>query len=312
MSGHDRESAQGVAPVTGRIFLTGGAGFVGRGLREALAGRQVRVLVRNQRDADALAAPEVEVVIGDVADPETLRGAMSGCDAVIHLAAIITEEGGATFDSVIRQGTIHTVAEAERAGVRRFLHMSALGARNDPRYAYFEAKWQAEQAVQHSRIPWTIFRPSVIFGPGDEFVTTLARLVSRAPVIPVVGSGETLFQPISIEDVASGYVRALDDPRTAFQTYELGGGATYTYEAMIDVIAQHLGMRKPKVHVPVALMKLVVALSAPLPRILRPPVTMEQLKMLAVNNATGASATASLIGRDPMRLEEGLGYLARE
>jgi NADH dehydrogenase len=307
----DQDATNPASPVTGRIFLTGGTGFVGSALRQALEGRPLRVLVRNWQDAEAIRSPMVEVVVGDVARPESLRGVMDGCEAVIHLVAVIAEVGGATFDAVIRRGTINTVAEANHAGVRRFLHMSALGARNDPRFGYFEAKWQAEQAVTRSQIPWTLFRPSVIFGPGDEFITTLAGLVRRAPVIPVVGSGETLFQPVSIQDVTAAYVRALDDPSTAYQTYALGGGAVYTYEAMIDVIAHRIGVSKPKIHVPVGLMKIVVGVTKPLPRSLRPPVTMEQLKMLAIDNATNASATSTLIGRQPMRLEDGLDYLAR-
>jgi NADH dehydrogenase len=310
MSTQDQKSSKHVSPVSGRIFLTGGTGFVGSALREALDGRPLRVLVRNWQDDEAIRGPMIEVVVGDVARSESLRGAMDGCEAVINLAAIIAEKGGATFDTVIRQGTINTAAEANRAGVRRILHMSALGARNDPRFNYFEAKWQAEQAVTRSQIPWTMFRPSVIFGPGDEFITTLAGLVRQAPVIPVVGSGETLFQPVSIQDVTAAFIRALDDPSTAYQTYELGGGAVYTYEAMIDVIARRLAASKPKVHVPVGLMKIVVGLTQPLPRSLRPPVTMEQLKMLAINNASDASVTSSLIGREPIRLEDGLDYLA--
>ena len=141
------ESFPDAAPVTGRIFITGGTGYVGTNLREALAGRPLRLLVRNVAKAQHLAGPDVELVEGDVTRPETLVGKMDGCEAVIHLVAIISEEGGATFDKVIRQGTVNTVAEAQRAGVSRFLHMSAMGTRHDPRFGYFEAKWQAEQAV---------------------------------------------------------------------------------------------------------------------------------------------------------------------
>src|SRR5262249_59321612 len=104
--------------------------------------------------------------------------------------------GGATFDAVIRQGNVNLVEAAKRAGIRRFLLMSAMGVRHDPAFPYFEAKWQAEEAVKAAGIPWTILRPSVIFGPGDGFINTLADLVRKAPVIPVVGSGLTKFQPI--------------------------------------------------------------------------------------------------------------------
>lgn len=309
MSGSDGAKQQTARPVTGRVFVTGGTGFVGRNIVRALGDRPVRVLARDPADAARLKAPNLEVAAGDVTKAESLRGAMDGCEAVIHLVAIIEEKRGATFDSVIRGGTVNVVQEALRAGVQRLLHMSALGTRNDPRFGYFEAKWQAERAVEQSGIPWTIFRPSIIFGPGDGFVTLLAKLVKTAPVIPVVGAGKSLFQPIAVEEVAAAYVRALDDPTTAGHIYELGGGETYTYEELLDVVAGQLGVSKPKAHVPTGLMKGIVALSSPLPKALRPPVTSEQLKMLAIDNATNRSATAELIGKEPMRLEDGLSYL---
>jgi len=234
---------------------------------------------------------------------------MDGCEAVIHLVAIIAEAGGATFDGVIRQGALNVVDEAVRAGVRRFIHMSALGAMNNPAYGYMEAKWQSEQAVQAAGIPWTIFRPSVVFGPGDGFITPLAGLVRAAPVIPVVGAGRSKFHPVSVGEVAEAFRVALDDPSAAGHVYELGGGRIYAYEELLDVIAAKLGKKKPKVHVPVGLMMPIVKLTKSLPQALRPPVTEEQLKMLALDNCTDQSATAELIGRAAMRLEDGIDYI---
>jgi len=299
------------APVTGRIFITGGSGFVGTAIRKALGDRSVRLLVRDQADAENSGDRDVETVVGDVQNPASLRGAMDGCEAVIHLVAIISEEGNATFDGVIRQGTVNVVAEAQKAGIKRFLQMSAMGTRNDPHYGYFEAKWQADQAVINSGIPWTIFRPSVIFGPGDEFITTLAKLVKLAPVIPVVGTGKSKFQPVSVSEVATAFVRALDDPSTAGQIYDLGGGKTYEYQEMLRVIAKELGVKKPMVKVPIQLMKPVVSLSKPLPKALRPPVTSEQLKMLSIDNCSDDSRTGYLIGRAPLRLEDAISYIRR-
>jgi uncharacterized protein YbjT (DUF2867 family) len=187
--------------------------------------------------------------------------------------------------------------------------MSALGVRHDPAFPYFEAKWQAEQAVKAAGIPWTIFRPSVIFGHGDGFINTLADLIRKAPIIPVVGSGQTKFQPVFVKEVAECFVKALDDPATAGQTYELGGPDIQTYEQLLDTIATKLGKQNRKVHVPVGLMKPVVKLAKPLPKSLRPPVTEEQLKMLAIDNCTDDSATERLIGRAPTRLVDGIDYI---
>lgn len=305
-------SLSGAAPVTGRVLITGGTGYVGGNIREALAGRPVRLLVRNMKAAGALVSKDVELVEGDVTKADSLRGAMDGCDAVIHLVAIIEESGGATFDQVIRGGTENAVAEAKRAGVRRFIHMSAMGAQDNDAFPYMQAKWRSEQAVKAAGLPWTIFRPSVVFGPGDGFITVLAQLVKNPliPIIPVVGEGKSTFQPVSVKDVAAAFRKALDEPRTAGQIYELGGPEIFTYEQLLDVIAGKLGKsRKPKVHLPLGLMKTVVKLSAPLPGPLRPPVTKEQLRMLALDNASSNSGTAKLIGGPPRSLRANIDYI---
>jgi len=293
------------------ILITGGTGFVGSAVVNALAGRPLRLLVRDRAKAGDLPSQEVEIVEGNVTNPGTLPGAVAGCDTVIHLVAIIEESGGENFDSVIRQGTVNVVEAAKSAGARRFIDMSALGAADRPGFGYMQAKWRAEEAVRGSGLAWTIFRPSVIFGPGDGFINALAAVVRSFPVIPVVGDGQTRFQPISVRDVADAFVAAVDDPETAGQTYELGGPDVLTYEQLLDLVAEKLGKHKRKVHMPVGLMKTVVSLSTPLPKSIRPPVTSEQLKMLALDNSTDRSATEHLIGRPPLRLRDGLDYIAK-
>lgn len=292
-----------------RILVTGGTGFVGRRITERLKGRHEVVLLR--REGATTPLPDgVEMLAGDVTDPASLAGKLAGFDAVIHLVAIIEEHGDASFDGVIRRGTENVVAAARAGNVPRFIHMSALGARDDPAYPYHQAKWRAEEAVRQSGLEWTIFRPSVIFGKGDGFITVLAGVVRAFPLTPIAGSGEALFQPVQVDDVADCFVRAVDDPETTRgQVYELGGAKPYTYDQMIDVIAQRLGVKRPRVHLPLPLMKAVVAASAPLPKALRPPVTSEQLKMLSLDNSTDHSATGELIGREPVALEDGIDYL---
>lgn len=300
------------------LFITGATGFVGTGILRALgrqpaqppAGPFAGMRIRSLRRKPGEFPDGVEPVVGDVTDAASLTGTMDGFDTVIHLVGIIEETGGASFDTVIRQGSENAIAEAKRAGVKHFILMSALGAQDNPEYPYHQAKFRAEQAVKDSGLSYTIFRPSVIFGRGDGFITVLAGLVRSFPVIPVVGSGESKFQPVQLDDVADSFAYAVSHPATtAGETYELGGARPYTYEQMLDVIAAELGKKKPKFHVPLGLMKPIVQLSSPLPKALRPPVTIDQLKMLALDNSTDDSATERLIGRPPVALENGIDYI---
>ena len=291
------------------ILITGGTGFVGRHIVDQLINEHdLAVLQREGRDASL---PDgVRIIPGDVTDAGSLEGKLAGFDAVIHLVAVIEEHGDATFDRVIRQGTENILAAAQRAGVPRFIHMSALGAQDNPAYPYHQAKWRAEQAVRSSAFDWTIFRPSVIFGKGDGFITVLAGVVRQFPITPIAGSGAAKFQPVQVDDVAGCFVRAVNDPETTSgQVYELGGARQYSYEEMIDIIARHERVKRSKVHIPLPLMKAVVTLSAPLPKAIRPPVTAEELKMLSLDNSTDHSATGDLLGRTPVALEDGIDYL---
>lgn len=289
------------------IFITGGTGFVGSEIQSTLEGRPLRLLVR--RNANRQRNLTVDVVVGDVTNAASLRGAMDGCTTVIHLVAIIAEERGATFDSVIRQGAENIVAEAQRAGIEHIILMSALGARNDPAYPYFHAKYRAEDAVRQSGLPFTILRPSIIFGPGDGFINQLADLVRSAPIVPIAGTGRSLFQPVGVAEVARSVAWAIENDVSRGQTYELGGPDILTYDEIIDLIQRQVGTSKRKAHLPISLVRGVVTLSSPLPKRLRPPVTIDQLKMLDIDNCTARSATAELAGRPQLRLQNGIGYL---
>lgn len=298
-------------PSANRIFITGGTGFVGSALLTALGNRPLRLLVRDIDKHGEHESQHIEVVEGDVTNAGSLRETMSNCSTVIHLVAIIEESGNRTFDQVIRQGTENVINEARAAGVRRFIQMSALGAANKPEFPYHQAKWRAEEAVRASGLDWTIFRPSIIFGPGDGFITTLAGVVRTFPIMPVVGDGRSQFQPVAVEDVAAGFLNALDNPVTIHETLELGGPDVLTYEQLLQLIAQHLGKTRRSLHIPVPLMRAVVTAAQPLPKKLRPPVTRDQLKMLALDNTTSNSATERLIGHPPRSLRENLGYIDR-
>jgi NADH dehydrogenase len=238
-----------------------------------------------------------------------LPQAMEGVERVAHLVGIIREKGDQTFDGVIRQGTENVVAAAAGAGVKKFVHASAVGARDDPNYPYHKAKWDAEQAVSGSGLKYTIVRPSLVFGEGDGFFTTMARLVRWNPVVPVAGDGKARFQPIWVEDVATYLSQCLKDGVHDNAIVEIGGPEHLIYDELVDTVKQVLGARRLKAHVPLLFMRPVAALmELALPS---PPVTREQLKMLALDNTTELDAVQRQFGFQPKRLADGLDYLRR-
>ncbi len=291
------------------ILITGGTGYVGSRLVEKLGaqGRDVRLLVRDVAAAQRRFPHGVTFVPGDVTAPETLPTALAGVDAVIHLVAIIRERGNRTFEKVNYQGTVHIVDAEKEAGVRRHLQMSALGALGDPRFPYHDTKYRAEQYVKASGLDWTIFRPSIIFGPGDQFFSTLAGLAKLPAPFVLPDGGVAKFQPVWRDDVVDAFLTALDDPATIGESYELGGPEIMSYKEMVTVLMDVTGRHRPMLPLPAMLLKPAAwAFDKLLPN---PPVTPEQLKMLRLDNSSADSATATLTGRPPQPLREGLDYL---
>jgi len=267
----------------------------------------VRVAARGVRSSSL--ADRVETVTADVVTGDGLERALQGVERVAHLVAIIVERGPQTFDTVVRGGTERLVEAACAAGVRKIVYVSAIGADPDPRFPYWAAKWGAEQAVIGSGLTYTILRPSIVFGPDDDFFNRLAALVRRNPVVPIAGDGKTRFQPIWVEDLVTCIVACLEEGTHDGQIIEVGGPEHLTYEEMLDTVRRELGVRRLKVHVPLPLVRLTArAMEALLPR---PLVTRQQLAMLAKDNATESDAVLRHFGFTPKRLSEGLSYIRR-
>lgn len=284
-----------------RAFLTGATGFVGTHvLRELVqSGHYVRCLVRRR---GLLEHEGIEWVRGDVTKPESLAGLMDGCDAVIHLVGIIEEHHaqGITFEALHTEATANVIHEACKAGIRRFVHMSANGAREDGVSRYQITKWQAEQLVRQAEFEhWTILRPSVIFGdPGPnsiEFCTQLARdFITPYPLLPIFGSGRYRMQPVAVEDVAAALVRAPERGKANGQTICAVGPEAYSYVTIVDRITQGLGRKpKSKIHVPVMLGRLFVFT---LGRLGLVPITPDQFNMLLDGNTGDASTFRNIFG----------------
>jgi len=264
------------------ILVTGASGFVGRHVVRALAARGdlVRALVRDAAGAAVLDDVDCELARGDVTDPASLGEAVSECDSIVHLVAIIAGRPAA-FEHVIAEGTANVVAAAKEADVRRIVHMSALGvgpATKDT-VPYYRAKWTAEESVRGSGLGHAILRPSFVFGPDGGALPQFLRIARLAPVTPIVGEGTQCLQPVWVDDLARGVLLALD--RSDTMEIELGGPDVVDWNELWERLKRALGTKRPTLHVPMWLMRPQALLLERLPS---PPVTRDQLRMLELGD----------------------------
>jgi uncharacterized protein YbjT (DUF2867 family) len=275
-----------------KVLVTGGTGFVGQAVVRALvdAGHTVRVLERAPGKAARAGLEGVEAVQGDMADATSLRSAVDGQDAVVHLVAIITGKPE-EFESVMEQGTRDLVGAAKEAGVRRFVLISALGVTEETKdlVPYYRAKWDMERTVRESGLEHVIFRPSFVFGPGGAALQQFTRIAKLAPVTPIVGSGTQRLQPIWIEDVGAYFAAGLAQSEATNRTFEIGGPDVITWNEFWERLKRTLGIRRPSIHLPFGLMRAQAAVLEKLPK---PPVTRDQLKMLAAGDSVVTNTDA--------------------
>jgi NADH dehydrogenase len=294
------------------VLVTGAAGLVGTHCCRALAadGWRVRALVRDRARGEArLAGSGAELVLGDLRDPGAMDDALRGCGAVLHLAAIAIERGSATYERVNADATLALLAAARTAGAMRFVQMSQNGASSASPHRFLRSKGVAEDAARASGLAWTVLRPSVIFGPEDEFVNALARLVRLSPVVyPLPGGGTARFQPVAVDDVARAAVAVLRRDETVGRAFALGGTAPMSLREMATIVLRAMDARRLLVGVPVALLRPVVAVAQRV--IPNPPVTTELLALLGVDNTTPDNDLTAGLGITPMPFAvENLGYL---
>jgi uncharacterized protein YbjT (DUF2867 family) len=240
------------------ILVTGATGNVGSALLHRLVadGQPVRALVRDPRRL----GPDrvrVQIALGDLSDASSFRHALRGVKTVVHLAAAIRdqERQGATIEEVNALGTLRLVRAAERAGVERFVFFSAIGTSLHSPSRFFRAKAQAEQAVEDSEMQTTTFAPSIIYAPGDPWITLLGRL-AVLPVVPISGSGRAMYEPIWSQDVAAAVVHLLDqNGAKQHQRLELAGPERLSYDDIVHTYLQVKHRRRRLVHLPLPLVR---------------------------------------------------------
>jgi uncharacterized protein YbjT (DUF2867 family) len=286
------------------VLVTGAAGFVGRSAVGELSarGHRVRAMVRDLAGATALDDIDCELVRGDIADPESLTEAASGCDAVLNLVAILTGKPE-DFERVVAGGTANAVAAANAGGASRFVQMSALGtsAATKNLVPYYRSKWEAEQTVAAAAMPHTILRPSFVFGPGGGALGTFLRVARLAPVTPIVGSGTQRIQPIWIDDLTAIIARSVEG--AADGVVEVGGPDIVTWDEFWRLLKEELGSTRPSFHVPFWFLRPQAFLLERLPKA---PLTRDQLKMLEAGDNVAEPNGAERFDLDLLPLSEQL------
>ena len=291
------------------VLVTGATGFLGRRVVHELLERrhQVRCLVHTPGRERVFDHRAVEVQYGNVQDPDSLSYAFYDVHAVVHLVGIIRPNRRNTFEKVHLEGTANVLAAAKQAGANHFLHVSVIGAANDQNYPYLYTKWLAEQEIINSGMPYTIFRPSMLFGEGDEFLNSLAGLVRLFPLVPVIGSGKNRLHPVSVEDLARCIAMTLGREELKGQALDLGGDNRMNYNDVVAEVAAAMGKRRLRFHLPVWLMYAVAKITQGI--MPRPPFTTDQLKVLGIRSVAELGEIERVFGFTPRPMKGNIDFV---
>jgi uncharacterized protein YbjT (DUF2867 family) len=291
------------------LLLTGATGLVGSALLRRLVaeGQPVRCLVRDPRRLGPQRV-RVQIALGDLTDPPSFRNAMRGVDTVVHLAASTRDQPRGSIEELAAIATWRMVEAAQRAGVERFVFFSRLGASEHHRLRLFRAKALAEQAVRDSDMHTTVIAPSLVYAPGDRWLTLIERL-SLLPLVPVSGRGRAVCQPIWAEDVAGCVVAALggSGDGATHKRYELAGPQTLTYNEVVDTVLLSLDRERPLLPIPTPMVSRTLRLFE---RTMHTgtPITWDEAELLEANMvANGGIEDAQALGIAPQSIQAVLG-----
>jgi uncharacterized protein YbjT (DUF2867 family) len=299
------------------VALAGGSGFIGRAIaRRLLAGGgiKVRVLTRNPEKARAkLDIPGIEFVRADIAEPASLKDALKGANAIVDTIQfdgypVENPRHGFTFERIDYGGVVAFVGAAKEAGVRQFIYVSGAAADENSSHPGFRAKGRAERAIRESGLTYTIFRPSLVYGPEDKVVNGLARAIRFAPVFGVPGTGRQKVQPVLVDDLAACVMLAVLG-RGRNGTYEIGGPDLMTFDEMMQIIMDASGHRRPLFHIPETFMRTVGGLLEKLPK---PILSRDAVTFVTVDNACDIKPLVDEFGINLTPARVGMAYLAKK
>ncbi len=292
------------------LLLTGASGFVGGHLARTLHARGVafRALARSARNGEWFAAAGVPVVRGDLGDPGACREAVAGCSTVVHLAAAADVSDAAVNRRVNVAGLDNLLSAARAAGARHFVFVSSTCAGRERRDAYGETKRIGEGLVQAGGVPFTIVRPTMIYGTGSKEWDTFVGVIRRSPVVPILGTGRRVVQPVWIGDAVAA-LAALAGGEPQGRVFDLAGPAPISFDDLVHAVARALGVRRRIVHVPVAP---VLLLARALGRLsTHVPLTVDQVLAFTQDTQVDPGPLMREIAHTPLPIEVGLGREVR-
>jgi uncharacterized protein YbjT (DUF2867 family) len=264
----------------------GGTGFLGRALVRELADASLPVRIASRHPARPDWADDrhtIELATADIRDEASVDEAVHGAAGVVNAVSLYVESGTDTFEAIHVHAAARLARIARAAGVKQFVQLSGIGVDRASDSRYVRARTRGEDVVREALPDALIVRPSVLFGAGDAFLSTLDK-VTRMPVIPLFGRGEVRLQPVLVDDVARGIARLLEGAGAGKQVFEFGGGEAYRYREIVELVLRHHGRRRLLLPVPFAAWRLLAALIRPLPR---PPLTRDQVVLMERDNVVG-------------------------
>ena len=295
----DRSMDRGMS----RITVFGGTGFVGRRVVRHLRDAAAAVRVASRHPA-RVEGDNVEQIVADAHDERSIEAAVAGADGVVNAISLYVEHGGDTFHSVHVEAAARIARVARRAGTKRFVHLSGIGADAASPSSYIRARGEGEAAVQAAFPGAVVIRPAVMFAPDDAFLTTILGLLRRLPAYPLFGDGRTRLQPVSVDDVAAAVAQILRQTQRPYPIYELAGPRIYSYEELLRTIARIAGLRPVLLPIPFVLWDAVAGLAKILPH---PPLTRNQVELMQIDTtASDGRPGFGLLGISPRSLEEEL------